>query len=133
MKLRRSKKKIRDADTFLRTKGTVLKQANTLTDYENRSLHGTSHLGNLLESLPERSELVINSWRAVPLSGTTHTRILARGIAKTRREIEQLAEKLDQAGLIVRSPVIRLLEESLGQYHYEFDLDYEIPVSETRS
>ncbi len=115
-------------ETFLKDKGILRKQASGLDAQRARSLRISAHWEDLARSMPPQSELMFNSWRAIPLTGDNHTRVLARGLATTRRQVELLAEKLDGVGLIVRSPVIRPLEMA-GPYAFEFDLDYEIPVA----
>jgi len=115
------------ADKLIKDRGGVLKQVAAIDNYGQRSLGLSRHLSELMQAMPTRETLLFTQWRAVPLTGTSHSRIIAAGLAKSRQDVELFTEKMDKAGLIVRPPVIRNQEKVKG-YAFEFDLDYEIPV-----
>ncbi len=120
------RKQVADVETFLRERGVLRNQAANLDQHTDRSLVLTRHWAALSQVLPEQAELKFTSWRAIPISGENHTRVLAKGIATSRQQVEVLAEKLDGLGLTVRSPVVNVIEKT-GPYGFEFDLDYDIP------
>jgi len=115
-----------EVEKFLREQGKLVTQAETLNQYQKRSLKVGQHFYQILEDLPQRDQLLLTSWQSIPLTGASHTRIVSGGIAKTRQAVESFAERLAAAGWIVRSPVIRTNDGD--QFPYEFDLDCEIPV-----
>ncbi len=115
-----------EVEKFLREQGKLVNHAETLNQYRKRSLDVGEHFQQILDDLPQRDQLLLTSWQSIPLTGSSHTRIVSGGVAKTRQAVESFAERLAEAGWIVRSPVIRTNEGD--QFPYEFDLDCEIPV-----
>ncbi len=126
-KIERLNSQIVEVDKFMKSQGKVVEQAKKLTVYEDRSLDFDAHFQKILAILPARDQLLLTEWQSLPLSGDSHTRIIASGLARTRQSIESFAEKLAQDGWIVRSPIIRTNPDR-QPFGYEFDLDFEIPA-----
>ena len=126
-KIERLNTEIAAVDKFMKDQGKVVEQAKKLTVYQDRSLDFDEHFQKILSILPARDQLLFTEWQSLPLSGESHSRIIASGLARSRQSIESFAEKLAQDGWIVRSPTIRANPER-QPFGYEFDLDFEIPA-----
>ena len=126
-KIERLNTEIVEVDKFMKTQGKVVEQATKLKVYEDRSFDFEAHFQKILAILPARDQLLLTEWQSLPLSGDSHTRITASGLARSRQSIESFAEKLAQEGWIVRSPTIRANPDR-QPFGYEFDLDFEIPA-----
>ena len=117
----------KEVDKFLKSEGKLVQVADTLESFRWYSFDPQDTFSQLVDRMPDRTQLVLTSWQSFPLTGEVETRIQLSGIAKSRQVIETFSEELASAGWVVKSPVIRSQQQA--NYPLEFDLDLEIMLA----
>lgn len=119
-------KELQELNEFLARGEPVLKATGELETWEGRKVEWAEELGRLGGLLDTR-QLYFLELRVDPSAGASVARISATGVARQRRDVEELSQRLSDDGYRVFSPTYKPHEKD-REFPLQFELNLELPV-----
>lgn len=117
--------RISEVDDFLKLKGDLRDVRATLDDFIDSRMQLSSVVEKVLESMPDRKQLVIASLEPTQLTGEMVARVKGRAFGASLDDLEQFEAELDRHYQV--KPQSKVPSEERPGYRYMLDFEFDVP------